>query len=98
MRWLITGAAGMVGSDLHAALKERDLDTIAVGRSELDVTDREAVLYLVEQTRPDVIVNCAAFTRVDDAEANEAEALRVNGTAVGHLADAANRWSALLMQ
>lgn len=98
MRWLITGASGMVGSDLHAALKERDLDTIAVGHSELDITDREAVLSLVEQARPDVIVNCAAFTKVDAAETNEAEALRVNGTAVGNLADAANRWSALLMQ
>lgn len=98
MRWLITGATGMVGSDLHAALKSRDFDTVALGRAELDIADRDAVLYVLKQTRPDVIVNCAAFTRVDDAEAAEEQATLVNGTAVGFLAEGANRWSSLLVQ
>jgi dTDP-4-dehydrorhamnose reductase len=98
MRWLITGATGMVGSDLHAALKSRDFDTVAFGHAELDITNGEAVLYALKQTRPDLIVNCAAFTRVDEAEAAEAEARRVNGTAVGFLAEGANRWNALLVQ
>lgn len=98
MRWLITGATGMVGSDLHAALKSRDLDTVALGHAELDIVDRDAVQYVLKQTRPDVIVNCAAFTRVDDAEAAEEQATLVNGTAVGFLAEGANRWSSLLVQ
>lgn len=98
MRWLITGASGMVGSDLHAALKARDLDTVALGRQELDVTDHDAVLYVLKQTRPDVIVNCAAYTRVDDAEAHQDEATLVNGTAVESLAEGANQGSSMLIQ
>jgi dTDP-4-dehydrorhamnose reductase len=98
MRWLITGATGMVGSDLRAELKARDLDTVALGRAELDITERDAVLYVLKQTRPNVIVNCAAWTKVDDAEANEAAATTINGTAVQTLAEGANRWSSLLVQ
>lgn len=96
MRWLITGATGMVGTAVHDALRARDADTVAVGREELDIADRDAVLYLAKQIRPDVIVNCAAFTRVDDCEAEEPRAMLVNGTAVGFLAEAANRWDSLL--
>ena len=88
----------MVGTDLRAELKARDLDTVALGRAELDITDRDAVLYVLKQTRPDVIVNCAAWTKVDDAENNEAAATVVNGTAVESLAEGANRWSSLLIQ
>jgi dTDP-4-dehydrorhamnose reductase len=97
LRWLITGATGMLGSDLHQQLRERDADSIAVGRAELDVTDRDAVLYLLKQVRPSVIVNCAAYTKVDDCETNEALAAAVNGTAVEALAEGANRWNSLLV-
>jgi dTDP-4-dehydrorhamnose reductase len=97
MRWLITGAAGMVGSDLQHELKGRSEETVAVGRVELDVSDRDAVLSLVRQTRPDVIVNCAAFTRVDDCETNQQQADAINGLAVETLATAANDTDALLV-
>jgi dTDP-4-dehydrorhamnose reductase len=98
MRFLITGASGMLGHDLRGELRSRDIDTVAVGREELDVTDRDAVLYLAKNVRPDVVINCAAYTRVDDCETNEARAFLVNATAVEHLAEAANRWSSLLLQ
>jgi dTDP-4-dehydrorhamnose reductase len=98
VRFLITGATGMLGHDLRAELRSRDIDSLAVGREELDVTDRDAVLYLAKNVRPDVIINCAAYTKVDDCETNEATAFLVNTTAVEHLAEAANRWSSLLVQ
>ncbi len=87
----------MVGSDLDRLLRSRDTDTIAVGHEELDITDRDAVLYLLKQVRPDIIANCAAFTRVDDCETQEQRATRINGNAVGFLAEGADRWSALLL-
>lgn len=97
MRWMITGAAGMVGSDLHNELKGLAEETVAVGRVELDVADRTAVVSLVRSTKPDVIVNCAAYTKVDDCETNEELANAINGHAVGTLADAANETGALLV-
>ncbi|UOE44479.1 dTDP-4-dehydrorhamnose reductase [Agromyces larvae] len=85
MRWLITGASGMLGRDLQAALAGQDVT--ALGRAELDVTDAAAVRAAV--AGHDVIVNCAAYTKVDDAETHEAEAYAVNATGTGLLAAAA---------
>jgi dTDP-4-dehydrorhamnose reductase len=98
LRWLVTGAGGMAGHDVRAALELRDESVVALSRSELDITDVAAVRDAVASSRPDVIVNCAAYTRVDDAEANEHLATAINGSAVEFLADAANRANALLVQ
>lgn len=93
--WLITGAAGMVGTDVRNELAGEDV--VAVSKADLDVTDRAAVDALVRGAKPSVIVNCAAYTKVDDAESNEAAANAVNGSAVEYLADAANAVDALLL-
>jgi dTDP-4-dehydrorhamnose reductase len=98
MRFLITGNKGMLGTDLAQALEERGDEVFGVDKDVLDITDAEAVGRLVSDTRPDVIVNCAAFTQVDDCESNEEVATKVNGWAVETLADAANRADALLVQ
>jgi len=98
LRWLVTGAAGMLGSDVTFALQERGEEVIALPRSELDLSDRAGLQETIERIRPDIIVNCAAYTRVDDAETDEAVATAVNGTAVMALAEAANRGGALLTQ
>lgn len=87
-RWLVTGAGGMLGRDLVAALRRRGESVAALTRTGLDVTDRAAVRSAVRRHRPDVAVNCAAWTAVDDAEAREAQALRVNGDGPAHLAAA----------
>ena len=97
MRWLITGASGMVGSEVASQLKKRGSDIIAVGRSELDISDRNAVTYLLELVRPDVVLNCAAYTKVDDCEEHEQEAFAVNALGVQHLAEGANEHNALLV-
>ena len=96
-RWLITGAGGMVGTDLRDELQRRGEDVVAVSRCELDVTDASAVSALVERVRPTIIINCAAYTKVDDAETNEALANAINGSAVEHLAHAADRADARLV-
>ena len=78
-RWLVTGAHGQLGSDLVRVLDGHDV--VALGRSDLDVADEAVVKGIVDDTRPDVIVNAAAFTAVDDAE-TDVEAARL-GNEVG---------------
>jgi dTDP-4-dehydrorhamnose reductase len=96
--WLITGAGGMLGHDVVEALKPSGDRVVALTKTELDVTNAEAVVAAVREHHPDVIVNCAAFTKVDDCETNEELATAINGTALRHLADAANESGALLVQ
>lgn len=98
MRWLITGAGGMVGTDLRNELSARGEEVIAPAKAQLDITDRDAVMRVAADAQPDVIVNCAAYTKVDAAETDESLANAINGSAVEFLADAANRTNALLVQ
>ncbi|MGN9808282.1 dTDP-4-dehydrorhamnose reductase [Micromonospora sp. BQ11] len=86
-RVLVTGAGGMLGRDLLSVLRpRRDLTVTAATRAELDITDPEAVRRAV--AGHDLVVNTAAWTDVDGAEAEEEAATAVNGGAVGHLAGA----------
>jgi dTDP-4-dehydrorhamnose reductase len=88
----------MVGRDLCDALGERGEDLVALPKSDLDITDARMVDTVVRDIRPTVIVNCAAYTKVDDAETNERIANAINGSAVEFLANAANAVDALLVQ
>jgi len=98
LKWLITGAAGMVGTDLRNELESRGEQVVAVAKSELDITNRAEVVRFVDDARPDVIVNCAAYTKVDLAETEESLANAINGSAVEFLANAADRAGARLVQ
>src|SRR3954471_20191728 len=89
MRLLVTGAAGMLGRDVAAAAESAGHDVIALARAELDITNAGAVRATVLEARPDAVVNCAAWTDVDGAEAEEEVATRINGDGAGNLAAAA---------
>jgi dTDP-4-dehydrorhamnose reductase len=89
VRVLITGAGGMLGQDVSAACTERGEEVVAMPRAELDITDGRGVDAAVADHRPDVVVNCAAWTDVDGAEANERGAMRINDTGAGLVAAAA---------
>ncbi len=85
MRWLVTGAGGMLGHDLCAVLAEAgDSDVVPATRSTLDITDVAAVRDAVAGA--DVVLNAAGWTDVDGAEVAEAAATAVNGHAVRSLA------------
>jgi dTDP-4-dehydrorhamnose reductase len=95
-RVLVTGAAGMLGSDVTTALAQAGEQVFPKPRSDLDVTDPAAVARAFREVRPDVVVNCAAFTKVDECESGpRAEA--VNARAVRTLArECAARSAALV--
>jgi dTDP-4-dehydrorhamnose reductase len=76
MRWLVTGAAGLLGTDVVSLLRDRGEGVTPLARADLDLTDATAVTVAVGGH--DVVVNCAAWTAVDDAQEHEAEATRVN--------------------
>jgi dTDP-4-dehydrorhamnose reductase len=97
VKWLITGAGGMVGGDLRNALAMRGEDFLALTKSDLDITDSRAVNDAIVNARPSIIVNCAGYTRVDAAESNERLANAVNGSSVEILAQTANSVDALLL-
>jgi dTDP-4-dehydrorhamnose reductase len=94
-RWLISGAGGMLGSDLVAAL---GADAVGLDRGALDITDLAAVQAAVADHRPDVVVNCAAWTKVDDAESAVDAALAVNGIGPANLAAVCAQFGARLVQ
>lgn len=94
---LITGAGGMLANAFRDHLDARGRPYRALARADLDVTDERAVLAAVRDTRPDIILHCAAFTRVDDAESDPDAAFLINARSVGFLADAANEAGALLV-
>ena len=78
----------MLGRDLVTALAGDGEDVVGLTRRELDITDDAAVRAAVRACGPDVVVNCAAWTAVDDAEAHEDEAHAVNATGAAHVAAA----------
>ncbi|MEU7300392.1 dTDP-4-dehydrorhamnose reductase [Streptomyces sp. NPDC007189] len=79
MRWLVTGAGGMLGQDTVHALRGRGEDVTGLGRAALDITEPAAAQRALAEHRPDIVVNCAAYTAVDAAETDEERALLVNG-------------------
>ena len=95
---LITGAHGQLGRALVRVCANRGIDSEGRDIDTLDIDDAESVTRWIESSRPSDIINCAAYTAVDDCETDEQSALRVNGTAVGHMATACNAVGARLVQ
>ena len=96
-RWLITGGAGMVATDLTSELESRGEGVVNLPKADLDITNAADVRKTVRDLKPDIIVNAAAYTAVDDCEMNERVAVAVNGSAVEFLSAAANDVGALLV-
>lgn len=96
MRWLITGAGGMLGRDVLATLRHSSEDVAGfdIGYSDLgdlDITKPRRVRETIKDLRPDIVLNCAAWTAVDDAERQECTAQIVNGLGPRILAEACAR-------
>ena len=88
MNILVTGANGQLGRHMRLLAPQSAHRWLFTDVEELDITSREAVAAFVAQNDIKLIVNCAAYTNVDKAESDEATALRINGEAVGYMAEA----------
>ncbi len=88
MKILVTGANGMLAKEVKEKF-EKGNEIIATDVAELDITDEKAVLEFVNNTKPDYIINCAAYTAVDKAEENYELADKINGDGPTYLARAA---------
>ena len=98
MRVLVTGAAGQLGLDVAAVCIAAGDEVTAFDRSTLDICSRSDVLGAVTSLRPEVVINCAAWTAVDACESDPDRALAANGVAVRWLAEASHRAGAHLVQ
>jgi len=85
---VVTGATGMLGSDMVRVLEEKGLKVTALSRKELDITEKGECAGILKDLRPNVVINCAAFTKVDLCEEESAIAFKVNATGPENLADA----------
>lgn len=96
MKLLITGKNGQVGFELTRALAVLG-EVIAVNRQTCDMSDADSIRAVVQQIKPDVIVNAAAYTAVDKAESDQATAHAVNAVAPGVLGEEAAKLGALVI-
>ncbi len=91
MKILVTGASGMLGRDVMLAADNAGHEVGGYDHSGLDVTDPERLRRRMNIDRPDVVINCAAWTDVDGAESQEEAAFEVNATGAGNVAAAAEQ-------
>jgi dTDP-4-dehydrorhamnose reductase len=96
MRILLTGALGQLGTDLLPLLKQQG-EVVAVDRAECDLCSGEAIRKLVADVQPSVIVNTAAYTAVNEAEAQPDPAYALNRDAAGTLAEEARKLGAMFV-
>ncbi len=89
LRILVAGRSGQVARELVRTAPTGRMDVTALGRPDLDICDRAAVREAVSSLAPDMIINAAAYTAVDQAESDEAAAFALNAEAAGWLAEAA---------
>ncbi|HEB01582.1 MAG TPA: NAD(P)-dependent oxidoreductase, partial [Candidatus Portnoybacteria bacterium] len=90
---LILGVQGQLGSELSKIFPQ----AIAWDKDNLDITDRRQVETKISQLKPDLVINAAAYTKVDDCEKNRELALKVNGQAVGYLAETCRKKQIILV-
>ena len=92
MKILLTGGEGMLAKDFLSVLDQfPELECHVPPRKELDIRNQEQVESIIKNYRPDILLNCAAYTKVDKAETESALAFDVNGISVGKLAEACHR-------
>ena len=99
MKILILGSKGNLGRQLVKVFQD-DNEVIAWDRGEIDITDKELILKKIKEIKPEIVINAAAYNAVDKCEVDEKEfelAEKLNGGAVGYLAEAAIEVGATLV-
>lgn len=97
MRVMVTGAAGMLGRAVAAEYAGRKAEVIPLSRKDLDITDLGQVRRITGIRQPEIVINCAAYTNVDGAEAESRRAYLSNGLGPRNLAVACREAGAVLV-
>lgn len=88
MKWLVVGGNGQLGRAMQAELSKSGIEVLSLDRSQLDITNKNEIMHIFKEELPDVVLNAAAWTNVDDAEGAEEDARLVNAYGPGLLAKA----------
>lgn len=97
MEILLFGGSGQLGSDIISRCSDLRFKIVSPVISEVDIIDRDQVLYLAHKLKPQLIINSAAYTNVDGAEENSKEAFAINRDGATNIAEAANEIGAKLI-
>ncbi|MBD9099042.1 NAD(P)-dependent oxidoreductase [bacterium] len=98
MRYLVTGVTGQLGFDVVRILKENGITNIyAPTSSEFDITNKEIVVSKTKEFNPDVIIHCAAYTKVDQAEIDTDTCYKVNVDGTKNMTEAAKEVDAKII-
>ena len=97
MKWLITGANGQLGRCLQETLNAQGIDFVALSRADLDITNSALVKESFNSIKPDVVINTAAYTNVEQAEIDSVAAFRINQLGAANVATASKSIGAKLV-
>ena len=97
MKVLITGASGQLGFDAAKLLTAKGIPYLGVSSKELDITGRDGVLRMFSGYRPDAVLHCAAYTKVDLAEDEPERCMRVNAEGTRNIALASREIGAKML-
>ncbi|MEC4891407.1 MAG: dTDP-4-dehydrorhamnose reductase [Oscillatoria sp. PMC 1051.18] len=94
---LIIGKTGQLGQELEQIINSPEQKIVTVGRTEIDLTEKDKLRQLIEQIQPKIIINAAAYTAVDKAEAEANLAYKINAESPKIMAQLAQKLSAFLI-
>jgi dTDP-4-dehydrorhamnose reductase len=97
MKWLIAGANGQLGRCLQEKLDAKGIDFVALSRADLDITNIAKVKQIIKSVYPDVVINAAAYTNVEQAEIDSAAAYEINQSGAANVAIASKSIGAKLV-
>ncbi len=95
MKVIVTGSQGMLAQDLIPIISTKH-ETISLSANELDITNKEQVFDVIGASKADLVINCAAYSQVDQAETEIEQAFRINAYGVQQLALACRQHRAML--
>jgi len=97
MKVMVTGGHGLLGTAVSQELEKNNIEYVAVGRNNFDITDKEKVMYEIKKYNPDIIIHCAAYTKVDMAEIEREECERINVEGTNNVVQACKSIDATLI-
>ncbi|KMY50344.1 dTDP-4-dehydrorhamnose reductase [Peribacillus loiseleuriae] len=97
MKLLVTGIGGQLGYDVVRQGVQQGLDVHGIGRRDLDITREQEVYQYISRVKPDVLIHCAAYTAVDQAESDKKACWNVNVEGTKHLVNAAKEFNIKFM-